>query len=113
MKTPMIAIALCTLLFSPLACDIGATTGCDFRKDSVNGPEPRCQERSGLQGGETFAATCSALSGEALDGGCPVEGIVAGCALQADESVIDWYYAPKTVADVEADCANEGEVVQP
>jgi len=115
MKTTMFALAISSLLIG-LGCvsnPIGGTTGCDFRKDSVNGPEPRCQERSGLQGGQTFATTCEGLEGEAIDGGCPKEGIVLGCALQDDESVIDWYYAPKTKEEVMADCENDGEIVEP
>lgn len=82
------------------------TVGCDFRDGSANGPEPRCQERSGLQGNLAFQETCETLGGELVDGGCPDEDqIVFGCELGAD--VVDWYYPPKTAADADQDCDGE------
>ena len=118
MKMTMMMLTFSAVLVAPFACvdlalPLGGTTGCDFREDSVNGPEPRCQERNGVQGGDTFASVCKGLEGEAIDGGCPDAGKILGCQLQGDGTVIDWYYAPKTVAEVEMDCANEGTVVQP
>ena len=115
MKTPLLLLALFSLLLAPAACALaGGTTGCDFREDSVNGPEPRCQERSGLQGGTTFSTTCSALKGKAIDDGCPRAGIVSGCDISDDGTVIDWYYAPTTVEEVAKQCADDkGKVVSP
>ena len=113
MKTMLTLLALGTLLVLPLGC-ISGSTGCDFRTDSVNGPEPRCQERNGLQGGSTFKATCSALKGTAHDDGCPKEGIVSGCDISGDGTVIDWYYAPKTVEEVAKICEDDkGKVISP
>lgn len=115
MKTTIVIIGIASLLLGPLACALGGgTTGCDFRDGSVNGPEPRCQERSGLQGGTTFSTTCSALSGKAIDDGCPRAGIISGCDISGDGTVIDWYYAPKTVDEVAKSCADDGgKVVSP
>jgi hypothetical protein len=100
-------------LATVIACD-GVVVGCDFRGDSVNGPEPRCQERSQL-GAFGFAESCGVAGGEALEGGCPTEGIVAGCNIgaQGDGSpVIDWYYAPETVESVQIECGND-EFLEP
>lgn len=111
-KTTLLTLSLSTLVLASQGCDIIGTTSCDFREGSVNGPEPRCQERSGVQGGgETFKTACEALQGEAIEGECPQEGIVLGCDLGGD--VIDWYYSPKTEEEVKADCENEGTIVQP
>ena len=89
--------------------------GCDFREGSVNGPEPRCQERTGLQGLPVFGATCEALQGTAIDGGCPREGAVAGCIIgSGGGDVIDWYYAPTTREEAEIKCVDDdGELVEP
>lgn len=111
--TILSAVALTVLLVASPGC-IGSTTSCDFREHSVNGPEPRCQERSGIQGGAAFKASCEALQGEAIDGSCPQDGIVLGCDISGDGTVVDWYYAPKTEDDVKADCESDhGEIVNP
>ncbi len=81
--------------------------GCDFREveDGLNnGPEPRCQERLNLQA-LSFGPACAALSAKVVEGGCPHEGIVFGCAQNAD--VIDWHYAPLTRADAERECGSQ------
>jgi hypothetical protein len=97
-------------------CGLGTQTGsCDFREGSLNGAEPRCQERVDTIEAETFKAACDASGGEPADGECSREGVVAGCMIgkQGDGSeVIDWYYAPKTVEEVESDC-DDGELRQP
>ncbi len=81
------------------------TVGCDFRDGSANGPEPRCQERSGIQGNLAFQETCEALGGALEDGGCPDEDeIVFGCSAGAD--VTDWYYPPKTADDADQECGS-------
>ncbi len=85
------------------------TIACDFRAES-----DRCQDRSGTQAASplAFEATCEAAAGDYLDGPCPRSGIVGGCDID-DGDVIDWYYAPKTLADVEFACEGDGEVVPP
>ncbi len=104
------------LLLALAGCDFGVVVGCDFRADSVNGPEPRCQERSGLSSA-IFGEFCEALEGEQVKGGCPEpELIVAGCDIGAQGDgtrVIDWFYPPTTRDEVVADCADEGTVVDP
>ena len=98
------------MVFLLLACvDLDLAVGCDFRDGSVNGPEPRCQERTGAQSAG-FDATCEALGGTAVDGGCPSEGIVAGCDLSVAGTageVIDWYYDPKTVEEITTECTDD------
>jgi len=93
----MVSLGGCGVVFD--------TVGCDFREDSANGPEPRCQERSGLQGNIAFQETCDTLAGELVDGGCPDEDeIVFGCQQGAD--VIDWFYPPKTMDDADNECGS-------
>lgn len=89
-------------------CGGGEGSGCDLREE--DDLEPRCQERTGLQGLPVYAATCDAVGGVSLDGGCPREGIVLGCVLGSEASgeVIDWYYEPMTREAVEAECEREG-----
>ncbi|MCB9680885.1 MAG: hypothetical protein H6733_05375 [Alphaproteobacteria bacterium] len=88
----------------------GIAVGCDFREGSANGPEARCQERTGLQGNPAFGGFCDLLEGDSVSGGCPDQDqIVAGCRQgQLAGEVIDWYYPPNTVADVQTTCTNEG-----
>jgi len=101
------------LLTALVGCG-GTKVGCDFRESGANGPEPRCQERSGLSSA-LFGNFCELLEGDNVSGGCPEDGIVAGCDIGAQGDgtrVIDWYYAPKTREDVEAEC-EDGDVVDP
>jgi hypothetical protein len=57
---------------------------------------------------------CDGLGGETVDGGCDREGVVAGCDMGGVAGdVVDWYYAPTTREEVEADCDGEGTVVDP
>jgi hypothetical protein len=105
------------MLFLLLACiDLDLATGCDFRDGSVNGPEPRCQERTGAQSAG-FDAMCESLGGTAVDGGCPTDGIVAGCDLSVAGTageIFDWYYAPETAETVAVTCDEDGApVVEP
>ena len=81
----------------------GGSSFCDFRQGSSNGPEPRCQERVNTISAEVFKGACTAAGGMPSSGTCPREGVVAGCFIgtQGDGSKVnDWYYAPKTRADV-------------
>lgn len=106
-----------TLILLPLftlGCGEGSTAHCDFR-DSEN-PEPRCQERqarvvgAGTVTSQAFIQTCELVQGDGGDGPCPLEDVVAGCDITAPasgETVIDWYYAPTTLDDVEALCGSE------
>lgn len=113
-KAALLSVAVLSLFPVALSGCIGGKTSCDFRDGSVNGPEPRCQERSGIQASTAFSTTCSALQGEAIDGACPQDGLVLGCDISGDGTVVDWYYAPKTEDEVKADCESDnGEIVQP
>ncbi|MCO4772469.1 MAG: hypothetical protein KDA24_20720 [Deltaproteobacteria bacterium] len=93
---------------------------CDF-VNATTGQEDRCQERSvdpliGATSEQTFLDTCDVSQGVSGSGPCPTDGIVGGCLYDDNgglETVTDWYYAPMTLADVEAECAGEGTVVQP
>jgi hypothetical protein len=90
----------------------GCDAGCDFRNVQQglnNGPEPRCQERKGLQG-FGFEATCKGLNATAVAGGCDKTGAVFGCDL--GQGVIDWYYPPKTRENATQECGND-KVVDP
>lgn len=101
------------------ACDVGGeAVGCDFRDAPEgglsNGPEPRCQERSGI-GARTFGPSCESVGGAVVEGGCPRDGIVFGCDLgdSGTDPVIDWYYAPLTDADTETYCGSDEIVAAP
>lgn len=114
-KTALLSIAAVSLLCAaPLGCDIGGTVSCDFRDGSVNGPEPRCQERSGIQASSSFKAFCDGLQGKSIDGPCP-DSPVLGCDIsEVEGKVIDWYYAPKTEAEIQQQCEDDGgEIVNP
>lgn len=105
-------------LLSLSGCGVVAgTIGCDLRTESAaNGYEDRCQERDGIQGNAAFGGFCETLGGDSVKGGCPTEGIVAGCELDGSNGtggVIDWYYEPVTREEVESTCADEGTVVDP
>lgn len=103
-----------TFLFALAGCGGGDVDGCDFRSE-----EDRCQERvrevadpAGTVSA-AFQMTCEAAGGGFLADGCPAEGRVAGCELGSGaETVTDWYYAPKTRADVEMACGDD-TVVDP
>jgi len=110
MKRMLMLAALATvssLIFS------GCDAGCDFRevKEGLNnGPEPRCQERLGLQG-FGFEATCKGLGAKAVPGGCDTSTVVFGCDLGS--GVTDWYYPPKTRDDAAQECGNDKIVEKP
>jgi hypothetical protein len=110
MTRTLCALALALALS---ACKIGGTTSCDFRVG--DDPEDRCQERNGVQGGAAFAGTCDAVGGESAKGECPdPDQIVGGCKIgELSGEVIDWYYAPKTLEEVQAICEDDdGELVE-
>lgn len=116
MRTLFLATYILALPLSLAGCDLGGgAVGCDFREGSLNGPEDRCQERTGLQAA-TFDAACEASGGVPVDGGCPMDGVVAGCLLNgsgANGDVIDWYYAPETVESVTSSCGSSDEFIEP
>jgi hypothetical protein len=89
----------------------GCNSSCDFRDSG----EARCQERSGLQGNPLFGTTCSTVGGVQASGGCPdTELIVGGCEVGGGGGdVIDWYYEPMTVEEVQAECDSNGETFVP
>lgn len=91
----------------------GCNAGCDFRtvQDGLNnGPEDRCQERTGFQG-FGFEAMCKSLSATPVRGGCDKSTAVFGCKQGPD--VTDWYYPPKTRDDAERECGNDTIVDPP
>lgn len=102
----------CAVAFSAVGCGlaIGPSSACDFRNGSVNGPEPRCQERLNTVSAEAFKAACKAAGGVDSSGECPKSGAVGGCFLgnQGDGSKVnDWYYMPKTVDEVKKECSRD------
>ena len=106
--------ALSALAAAPFGCSVGGTTSCDFRESTGKSPEPRCQERGGIQASTSFKTLCEGLGGKSIDGPCP-DGAVLGCDIsEVDGTVIDWYYAPKTTDEVKAQCTSDGgEIVTP
>ena len=89
---------------------LGGSSSCDFRNGSVNGSEPRCQERVGTLTAEAFKGTCKVAGGVSADGQCPRTGSAGGCFLgaQGDGSKVnDWYYSPMTSDEVKAQCAKD------
>jgi hypothetical protein len=106
----MRTLTLLALLAAPALTACGDSIyGCDFSMTS----EARCQERtSSLPTGEAaFKTLCETGQGTYLADGCPKTGIVGGCDITATgsaEDVIDWYYAPKTEAEVRMTCETEG-----
>lgn len=108
----MSRILLILLAVSAAGCGlpIGGSSSCDFRTQSVNGPEPRCQERVNTVSPEAFKAACKAANGVEASGTCPRGGSVGGCFIgsQGDGSKVnDWYYSPKTQAEVKMECARD------
>ena len=101
---------LATLGLAAAGCGAGPTGSCDFRNGSVNGAEPRCQEWIGgvVTVTGTYEATCTTVKGLYRSGECPRDGIVAGCEQKTNNAdgsrTIDWYYAPKTAADIMSSC---------
>lgn len=111
MQNTLLTLALSMMVLAPLGC-VGGTTSCDFREET-NSPEPRCQERGGIQSTPAFKTTCDSLGAKGIDGPCPEEGIVLGCDISPGTggTVIDWYYEPKTEDEIEQDCADEGGTI--
>ncbi len=112
-----IGATVIVVMSSFLLTGCSSAVGCDFRevKDGLNnGPEDRCQERTGLQAA-TFGPACAALSAKVVEGGCPHEGIAFGCEVSGGGGdVIDWYYAPKTrAANAESECGSQKIVDAP
>lgn len=86
------------------------TASCDLRDGSVNGPEPRCQERDAFQAIGSVFGFCEALGGDSVDGTCPdKDEQVLSCRLsQFAGSVVDVYYQPLTRQEAEAECEQDG-----
>jgi hypothetical protein len=97
------------------ACGSGfGEASCDLR--AAEPDEPRCQERTGIQGTPAFSAFCDPLGGEGINGPCPDEDqIVAGCKSAAPAgAVIDWYYEPMTREAIALACSDDdAELVDP
>ena len=41
--------SVAVLVAAPVGCQIGGTVSCDFRESTGKAPEPRIQERTGIQ----------------------------------------------------------------
>jgi hypothetical protein len=99
-------LLLVSLVFVVSGCGaLEKTSGCDFRPK-----KPRCQERTvALTSQTVWEATCKAIPDSIYqDSGCPRDGIVGGCDVSEPANpIIDWYYAPKTVAEVMTECAGK------
>ena len=118
MRPLLLLLALTCLCACPPAGGT-STYHCDF-VNATSAQEDRCQERSvdplvGATSEQTFLDTCETAQGVPGSGPCETAGIVAGCLFDDAglETVTDWYYAPTTLAQVEAECDGEGTVVQP
>lgn len=113
MRVLLPSTALALVAFLTTACG-GPAVGCDFREEDDEWGDARCQERSGFST-PAFMQLCEVSGGKVVEGGCPTEGIVAGCnqGMQGDgTAVIDWYYAPETVESVTLICEDErGELI--
>ncbi len=118
MRILILTVCLAFLTACPSSGE--STYHCDFRT-ATTGQEDRCQERSvdalvGATSEQSFLDTCDTSQGVSSSGPCGTDGIVGGCLYDDNgglETVTDWYYTPMTLADVEAECAGEGTVVQP
>ncbi len=103
--------ALLVLAATAVSCGaIGGSSSWDFRTSSVNGPEPRCQERVGTLTTEAFKGACKVAGGASTNGQCPRTTSVGGCFIgaQGDGSKVnDWYYPPQTTDEVKAQCAKD------
>ena len=94
---------LCVVMaLSSRACFGNLVVSCDFRSS-----ENRCQERRGTQAANplAFQSICETANGVYSSNACPTASIVAGCR---DGDVTDWYYPPRTMAEVQAECAEDG-----
>lgn len=107
--TRILVVAVSAVVLS--GCGLfNASSACDFREGSANGAEPRCQERVNTISAEAFKGACTVSGGKPSDGTCPRDGSVAGCMIgvQGDGSKVnDWYYAPRTRAEVTSDCGSD------
>lgn len=103
--------ALCSVLLVAGGCGgLLGSSSCDFRDGSVNGPEPRCQERVDTLAADAFKGACAAAMGKSATGACPRAGAVGGCEIgtQGDGSKVnDWYYAPKTREEAQMECSRD------
>lgn len=93
------------------ACGIGGeSASCDFREEMVNGI--RCQQRDGIQA-LGFLQACETSGGDPIDGPCPDAGKVQGCVFDSSADVVDWYYEPMTLEQIERECESDGELIDP
>ena len=86
------------------------SSSCDFRDGGANGPEPRCQERVETLAPDACTGACAVAPGASATGKCPRPDAVGGCEIgtQGDGSKVnDWYYPPKTRADVQMECMKD------
>lgn len=106
------ALAIVALAVLP-GC--GALLGGDYACDLRPG-DAQCTDWRGLVGpAVTQEGVCNTLIASKMSGSwkpnekCPAAGSVGGC--QTDSGVgkqTNWFYAPRTEADVRAECADDG-----
>lgn len=112
-RVTLIVTTLTILTIASFPSGCAEAVGCDFRDVDGglnNGPEDRCQERTGVQA-IGFDAACEGLGGAAIEGGCPREGIVFGCEIGPD--VVDWHYTPTTIDEAQSECGSDEIVDAP
>ena len=87
----------------------GGDYSCDLRP-----VDPQCTDWRGLIGPHvTQEAVCATLNsakggGMFATGACPSAGSVGGCQTNTGAGLqTNWFYAPRTVADVQAECTRD------
>lgn len=111
MKTRSVLTLVAVSVLSGCGSLLGGDYACDLRP-----ADPQCTDWRGLVGpAVTQEAVCATLR-EAKNGGswkpnekCPAQGSVGGC--QTNSGVgrqTNWFYAPKTEAEVRTECTNDG-----
>lgn len=87
----------------------GGDYSCDLRP-----VDPQCTDWRGLIGPhvtqEAVCATLNSAKGGRMfaTGACPSAGSVGGCQTNTGAGLqTNWFYAPRTVADVQAECTRD------
>ncbi|MFO0595249.1 MAG: hypothetical protein U0228_08090 [Myxococcaceae bacterium] len=111
MRVPSLVVVLVFLSLSS-ACGLGGGNySCDFRPKS-----PQCTDWRDLIGpAVTQQALCKTLNASAGEGAwtanmkCPATDSVGGCQTNTGAGKqTNWFYAPRTEADVKSECASDG-----
>ena len=125
------ALLLAPLLLTGCLADLlgdavdRTTLACDLRDPDSIEPRDYCQEWRCVidsPGSDTTPrALCASMGAAFHEGGCPSEGIIAGCYTgdQGDGGQnIWWFYdttwdgQPATLEDAEAECEGDGEIIE-